>query len=151
MRPALKPGVQVVPDPNVLVSAAAAPDGVCGKLLDLLARSPLELVTSPLLVAEVSRVLARPTFRAIGDAERAAYLEYVRRIALVEADPPAGGGALVAVDPGDDYLVRLTLAAPERILVSGDPHLLALAGTYPVVSPRALLDRLLASEQRRDR
>jgi len=143
--------VQVVPDANVLVSAAAAPDGVCGQLLDLLARGPLEIVASPLLVAETGRVLARPKFRAIGEAERAAYLEHVRRIALIEADPSVAGSGLVEVDPGDDYLIRLTLAAPERILVSGDPHLLALAGTYPVVSPRVLLDRLLASEQRRDR
>ncbi len=143
--------MQVVPDPNVLVSAAAAPGGVCGQLLDLLAESSLEIVASPLLVAEVGRVLARPKLSAIGEAQRTAYLEHLRRISRVEADPPGESRALVEADPGDDYLIRLTLAAPGRLLVSGDPLLLALAGTYPVLSPRVLLDRLLASEQRRDR
>ena len=43
--------------------------------------------------------------------------------------------------------MRLVLAAPDRILVTGDPHLLALAGTYPVVDPRTLLDRILAADR----
>lgn len=143
--------MQVVPDANVLVSAATAPDGVCGALLDLLVRSPLAIVASPLLFDEVDRVLARPKFRRLGRELRAAYLDYLRRIVLLEDDPPGGHPVLVEADPQDDYVLRLTLAAPERILVSGDPHLLALAGTYPVVSPRALLDRLRASERHRDR
>lgn len=51
-------------------------------------------------------------------------------------------GRLVAADPGDDYLVSLALAGVRRLLVSGDGHLLALAGTCPVAPPRDLLDRL---------
>jgi predicted nucleic acid-binding protein len=46
-------------------------------------------------------------------------------------------------DPGDDYLIAL--AAHERaVLVSGDRHLLALAGELPIYPPAdflALLDR----------
>ncbi|MBA2420337.1 MAG: hypothetical protein H0V57_04320 [Thermoleophilaceae bacterium] len=42
-------------------------------------------------------------------------------------------------DQGDDYLIAL--AAEQRAaLVSGDKHLLALAGRIPVYSPREFID-----------
>jgi predicted nucleic acid-binding protein len=70
----------------------------------------------------------------------------VQAIARGEDDPSASAPTLVEADPTDDYLVQLALSAERRMLVSGDAHLLELAGTYPVVSPHELLDRL---EQRR--
>jgi putative PIN family toxin of toxin-antitoxin system len=136
--------MQIVPDANVLVSAAVTPEGVCGTLLDALEGSPLDIVVSPLLMAEFERVLQRPKFARLGAGQRAAFRRHVARLALVDADPPVTK-TLVEADPGDDYLVRLVLAAPDRILVTGDPHLLALAGAYPILEPRALLDRLLAA------
>ena len=141
----LAPGlVQVVADPNVLVSAALTPGGVCADLLTKLLESPLELVASPLLLDEVERVLWRPRFDHLPPALRASYVEFLRRITRSEADPPPTGGPLVAADTRDDYLVRLTLAGDRRLLVTGDRHLLDLAGGYPIVSPRELLDRLVA-------
>ena len=137
--------VQVVADPNVLISAAVTPSGVCAQLLSKLLESPLELVASPLLLAEVERVLWRPRFNLLSPALRASYVEFLRRITRFEADPEGTGGPLVAADPGDAYLLRLTLAGDRRLLVSGDRHLLDLAGDYPIVSPRELLDRLARS------
>jgi uncharacterized protein len=134
--------VQVVADPNVLVSAALTPGGVCARLVSKLLESPLELVASPLLLAEVERVLWRPRFDRLPPALRASYVEFLRRITRPEADAPPVGAPLVGADPGDDYLVRLTLAGDRRLLVTGDRHLLELAGDYPIVSPRRLLDRL---------
>jgi len=126
--------VRVVADPNVLVSAAVTPSGVCAQLLSRLLESSLEIVASPLLLGEVERVLRRPRFDLLAPALRSSYVEYLRRITRIVEDPPAGGSSLVAADPSDDYLVRLTLA--------GDRHLLDLAGVYPIVSPRELLARL---------
>jgi len=134
--------VQVVADPNVLVSAALTPGGVCADLLSRLLESPLELVASPLLLAEVEWVLRRPRFDRLPPVLRASYVEFLRRITRSEADPRSTGEPLVAADPRDDYLVRLTLAGDRRLLVSGDRHLLELAGEYPIVAPRELLDRL---------
>jgi putative PIN family toxin of toxin-antitoxin system len=134
--------VRVVADPNVLVSAAVTPSGVCAQLLSRLLESSLEIVASPLLLGEVERVLRRPRFDLLAPALRVSYVEYLRRITRIEEDPPAGGSPLVAADPSDDYLVRLTLAGDRRLLVSGDRHLIDLAGQYPIVSPRDLLDRL---------
>jgi uncharacterized protein len=137
--------VQIIPDTNVLVSAAVTPEGVCRALLDTLEMSPLDIVVSPLLLAEFERVLERPRFAHLGAGLRLAFRQHVARVALVAADPPAEE-TRVEADPGDDYLVRLVLAEPDRILVTGDPHLLGLAGTYPIVEPRALLDRILNAE-----
>ena len=134
--------VQVVADPNVFVSAALTPGGVCAQLVSKLLESPLELVASPLLLGEVERVLWRPRFDRLPPALRASYVEFLRRITRSEADPPPTAGPRVAADPSDDYLVRLTLAGDRRLLVTGDRHLLDLAGAHPIVSPRQLLDQL---------
>jgi predicted nucleic acid-binding protein len=48
----------------------------------------------------------------------------------------------VSVDPGDDYLIALA-SSQRAALVSGDKHLLDLAGKIPVFSPREFI-RLLA-------
>jgi predicted nucleic acid-binding protein len=47
-----------------------------------------------------------------------------------------------SVDPGDDYLIALA-SSQRAALVSGDKHLLDLAGKIPVFSPREFI-RLLA-------
>jgi putative PIN family toxin of toxin-antitoxin system len=135
----VRAGVQVVLDANVLVSVALSPDGVCGRLLAHLVESAVELVMSPLLFAEVERVLADPRLDCDPQTQ-SEFLEHLRKLARLE-DDPAPERALVEADPGDDYLLQLALAG-ERLLVSGDAHLLGLAGSYPIVPPRELLDRL---------
>jgi len=135
--------VRVVADPNVLVSAAVTPSGVCAQLLSKLLESSLEIVASPLLLDEVERVLRRPRFDLLAPALRMSYVEYLHRIARIEEDPPASGSPLVATDPGDDYLIALA-AANAALLVSGDEHLLTLADRVPVCSPAAFLARLAA-------
>ena len=139
--------VHVVPDPNVLVSAVVTPGGVCAELLDRLTWSAITIVVSPLVLAEVERVLVRPKFSRISTPQRAAYLVFLERISNVVSDPPDPGTTLVARDPADDYLVQLAIAEPNRLLVTGDLHLLELSGSYPITSPRALLDRLSGDEQ----
>ena len=140
--------MQIVPDANVLVSAAVTPEGVCRTLLDALERSPLDIVVSPLLLMEVDRVLQRPRLETAGDP--APWVPPPR----VWARPHRGGrtsGSPAARRGGPRRRLsrRLVLAAPDRILVTGDPHLLALAGTYPVVDPRTLLDRIRAAARHR--
>ena len=62
-----------------------------------------------------------------------------------DTDPPVRSR-----DPDDDYLI--SLASAHRVaLVSGDKHILSLAGEIPVFSPRAFLDLLAGSLSRRAR
>lgn len=92
-------------------------------------------IVSPLLLAELERALAYPKLRArIAERDAEAALRWLSRGATI-ADDPTGEPPLRSEDPGDDYLI--TLAARERAaLVSGDRHLLSLAGQIPVLSPR---------------
>ena len=54
-------------------------------------------------------------------------------------EDPEGEPPVRSNDPGDDYLIALA-AVQRAVLVSGDKHLLGLAGRIPVYSPKEFLD-----------
>lgn len=100
------------------------------------------VVVSPLLLAELERVLARTSFRrylSLGHARE--FVDAIEGVADVEADP--GEVAAASRDPDDDYLLALAFAATADLVVSGDADLLELDQPQtPVISPRQLLGRL---------
>jgi putative PIN family toxin of toxin-antitoxin system len=129
---------RAVLDPGVLVSALISPAGTPAKLVAEARDGGLELVVSPLLLAELDEVLRRQKFRRYVDLERVRdYVELLRRESLHVADPE-GTPSLRAADPGDDYLINLA-HRQNAILVSGDRHLLDLADRAPILSPADLL------------
>jgi predicted nucleic acid-binding protein len=140
--------VQVVADANVLVAAAATPDGTCGRLFRALLDGPVQLVVCPRLLEEVEAVLGRPRFAHVGTPLRRAFLTLAGHVALLEDDPAPAAVIPWLEDPGDAYLVRLTLAAPDRVLVTGDRHLLDHADVFPAVAPADLLGRLKRLRER---
>lgn len=129
---------RVVLDPGVLVSALITPTGTPAKLLEQARGGELELIVSPLLLAELEGVLQREKFRRYADLGVVSdYLDLLRRGAIVATDPK-GPPPLRSADPDDDYL--LTLAhGHNATLVSGDKHLLDLPGGAPICSPADLL------------
>ena len=103
-----------------------------------------QLVTSPLLLAELAEVLASEKFRRYcSEDEGAAYVEFLRResILVTDPDPPVEP---LSEDADDEYLVTLARAARVDALVSGDRHLLRLQEAIPVMGPREFLERLEA-------
>jgi putative PIN family toxin of toxin-antitoxin system len=133
---------KVVVDPNVLVSSLITPKGTSAEVLDELAGGGYELVTSPALLAEIRGVLRRPRFRAyLTLAEVDAYVELLRSESIVVDDPPPEAEPATK-DPRDEYLVALARAERVDALVSGDPHLTALRGVLPVLTPAEFLKRL---------
>ena len=135
---------RAVLDPGVLVSALMSPAGAPARLLAEVRDGGLELVLSPLLLAESAGVLAREKFRryvgldAVGD-----YLALLEREGLHVADPETPS-PLPCADPDDDYLVVLA-RAENATLVSGDRHLLDLADRARF-SPRATSWPLVSAE-----
>jgi uncharacterized protein len=134
---------RVVIDPSVFVSAligkpGSAPDLVVRALID----DRIEVVVSPLLMAELERVLARPKFRRYVDRKRATeYIARVQRHATAVGDPT--NVPTVTRDPDDDYLVALARQEKVDALVSVDLDLLDAGLTDPPVrTPRQLADRL---------
>jgi len=133
--------VKAVLDPNVLISAMLAPGGAPARALRAWLNGSHELVVSPLLLAEVERALGYPKLRARVSAQEAAeLLELLRDHGELVADPTASF-AIRSPEAGDDYLIALA-AASGALLVSGDGHLLTLAGQLPVFSPAAFLAKL---------
>ena len=137
--------IRVVVDPGVFISGligrrGGAPDLVVRAFAD----DRIEVIASPLLLAELEQVLRRPKFRRHVD-ERVVreYVERIERHATVVDDPH--DRPKVTRDPKDDYLVALARQEGVDAIVSGDRDLLAAGLTSPPVwSPRDLADRLRA-------
>ena len=129
---------RAVLDPGVLVSALITPTGAPAKLLEGVRDGELELAVSPLLLGELEEVLGREKFRRYVDLDTVRdYVDLLRREALVAPDPE-GPPPLRSADPDDDYLIALA-RSQNAVLISGDNHLLDLAGQAPVLSPADFL------------
>lgn len=129
---------RAVLDPGVLVSALITPTGTPAKLLTATRSGSFELIVSPLLLEELRLVLLREKFRRyvdLGVVDQ--YLELLRRDAAMAADP-AEPPPIRCADPDDDYLISLAHSC-SAALVSGDGHLLELAGEIPVFTPSEFL------------
>jgi putative PIN family toxin of toxin-antitoxin system len=134
--------LRVVVDPGVLVSAVLSKTGALAEALDRWRAGEFDLVVSPRLLGELEEVLLRPKLRAhVTDDDNRGYVDALAAEAVAFADPAEPRA--VTRDPDDDYIVALALATRADAIVSGDPHLLDLDDApVPVLSPRALVDRL---------
>jgi putative PIN family toxin of toxin-antitoxin system len=133
---------RAVLDTNVLVSALISPGGGSARLLLALRSGAFELITSPLLLAELRGVLLRDKFRRyVSDAEAAAYVELIRSEGVVRADPGPSPEPLSA-DPDDEYLIDLARDAQADAIVTGDAHLLELRAIIPAMTPAEFLELL---------
>jgi uncharacterized protein len=129
---------RVVLDTSVLVSALIG-EGPPFRLLRGVQEGEFEMVLSPLLVAELERVLKRPKFRHYaGPEDTHVFIEGLRRDASNVPDP-TGPPPFRCEDPKGDYLVALGFHQ-KAIIVTGDRHLLDLGGRgAPIVMPVDLL------------
>jgi putative PIN family toxin of toxin-antitoxin system len=133
---------RVVLDANVYVSALLAPTGSPAQILERWADGQFDVIVSPLLLAELERVLRRLKFkRSIPVVQVDALLSALAEEGVSVADPEVHPGA--TPDPGDDYLVALARAADAECIVSGDTHLTQLSDPRPpVLTPREFLNGL---------
>jgi len=124
----------------VFVSALLSPRGSPAQILDLWADGNFDLVVSPLLLAELEKVLSRPKFDASIDKVHVdALLTGLVEDAVLVNDPSSQPG--LTPDPGDDYLVALAQNADAQYIVSGDAHLTRLADpSPPVLTPSEFLE-----------
>jgi uncharacterized protein len=131
---------RIVLDCNVFVSALLSPNGAPAQILDRWADGDFDLVVSPLLLAELEKVLSRPKFRtSIDKVHVDALLTGVVEDAVLVDDPPRRAG--LTPDPGDDYLVALAQKADAQCIISGDAHLTRLVDVSPPVrTPREFLE-----------
>lgn len=132
--------MRAVLDPNVLISALLSPRGAPAELLVRWLAGDFEFVVSRRLLTELRRALRYPSLRpAISADDADVFVERLRALATLAPDPQRPPRR--SADPDDDYLIALA-QAQRAVLVSGDRHLLELAGRLPVLSPREFRDSL---------
>jgi uncharacterized protein len=135
--------IRVVIDPGVYVSAFISPRRAApGIVVEALLDGDIDALMSPLLIAELVRVLGRDKFeRVASDGGGEAFVALIAERGVRVEDPAPTPGA--TDDPDDDYLVALARAHHAEAIVSGDRHLLTVASKdLPVWAPRTLADRL---------
>lgn len=135
--------MRAVLDVNVPLSALLSPHGAPAQILSRWLVGDFELIVSRRLPAELERALVDPKVRARIPADLGTeFVSMLRGAGQVAPDQTRLPRR--SSDPGDDYLIAL--AESERaMLVSGDRHLLALAGRFPIRSPAAFLEELARS------
>lgn len=135
--------IRAVLDTNVLVVAVLSSSGAPARLLAAWRDGAFELVVTPTLLDELTRVLAHPKI-----AQRIGPVRAERYVALIAAgaehvadvtEPPPG---LRSRDPDDDHLLAIAVEARAH-LVTGDDDLLTVGGGLPIVAPAAF-EALLA-------
>lgn len=133
--------MRAVLDPNVIISGLLSGTGAPARLLAAWQDGRIEVIVSPLLLAQLERALAYPKLRAHINAQDATAAVGLLAAGATSIDDPPQPPAVRSEDPGDDYLIALA-AADRAALVSGDKHLLALRERIPVYSPREFLELL---------
>ena len=130
-------------DYNILVGALITKGTPPDRLYQAWLRAEIELVTSPVQMAEMVDVLARPRMQKFIDAdEAAAIVENIGTRAVIVDRPPM---VKFSPDPKDSPILAAAGAGKANLIVSGDKkHMLALRDVegIPVVSARDALGRI---------
>jgi putative PIN family toxin of toxin-antitoxin system len=132
-------GPRVVIDTNVLVSGLAYPSGIPGRILNVWQHGGVRVVLSRYILDETVRILPRLTKLQLSSDRIRTLIGSLTFLAdIVEPDavhePPLR-------DPADQAVLGTLLASGADYLITGDKDLLALAGTYPIVTPTAFWAR----------
>ncbi len=143
--------MRIVLDTNVLARAASGPPGLANELVIACTQSPHDLVLSPFLISELSRVLRYERVRQVhGMADDAIeqYLLDLQSVALLVL-PPLNPPPVVSLDPLDDPIVATAVTGGAEVLCTLDKHLqkpdvvtYCRARGIDVLTDRELLARL---------
>jgi putative PIN family toxin of toxin-antitoxin system len=133
------PGLRVVLDTNVLISGVAFPQGIPGRLVRLFQRGALDVVLSHYILDEMVRVLPRlPQNKRSSDEIRNLAESFVLLAEMIEPDVSPDGNLR---DPADQPVLATLRASGADYLITGDKDFLALAESYPIVTPAAFWER----------
>jgi len=128
--------MRVVIDTNVFVSGLMLPGSVPGRILASANSGAFEIVLCEAILEEIAAALHYPKVRkriALSDEELDRYVQTLQF--MVDIVDPAGVAASVPGDRDDDVILATLIAAKADWLVTGDASLLALAASYPIVTP----------------
>lgn len=135
--------MRIVLDTNVVISGLLW-RGTPYRLLRVAGETDVvELIASPVLLAELSEVLRRPAMmRRLDLIGRTAERVFADYAAIVVSVVPARVRQVVTADPDDDHILAAAVEGNADLIVSGDTHLLTI-GTYRgirIVTPSVALE-----------
>ena len=126
----------VILDTNVLLSGLHAQSGPPASILDAWRMGRFGLVTSSEQIEEFRRAARYPKLLAY--LPRSAVGRMINELRAAEVVLERLRRAGEAPDPGDDYLLAMSIAAGADYLVTGDKALIAVrrVGHARIISPR---------------
>jgi len=137
--------VKVVLDTNVLVSALLKQDGVPGRILQAVWNGSLELLLSDALHEELAAVLQYPKIRKRLEAQAVDVKLFMELLPFFATGVTLGDICVPRPRDADDWMVLATFVAGQGDwLIIGDADLLALAQSFPIISPAQFVERFLA-------
>jgi uncharacterized protein len=125
--------LRVVLDTNVLVSGLAYPASIPGRILAAWRQGSLQVVLSRHILDELVRVLPRLPRIAMNSAEIRDLADSFMFLADIVEPAPEKEEALR--DAADQQVLAAFRAAAADYLITGDKDLLALRGSYAIVTP----------------
>ncbi len=127
------PGLRVVLDTNVLVSGLAYPGSIPGRIVGAWRQGSLDVALSHYILDELARVLPKLSRLQLSPTDIRDLLDSLMFITNI-VEPEATQEAALR-DPADQPVLATWRAANARYLITGDKDLLALAATYPILTP----------------
>ena len=135
--------MRAVIDTNVFVSGLMLPKSTPGRIINAWRSGHFSLVLSEPTLAEISTVLSYPKIRRRIDWNDDAISSYVMLLRFeAEIFDIRKTTAHVPRDGKDNMVLATLLASKADCLVTGDADLLALAGTYPILTPADFVGRI---------
>lgn len=144
--------LRAVLDANVYVSAYVRPEGAPGQVIErFLRHAAFELLLSREIAAEVLHSLAYPKVLKAARSRTEPELWFEDILVLAEMVAGEQPVARISADPDDDKYIAAAIEGRAAFVVSGDPDLLEIEQHQGVrfMTPRAFLDLLVGSEERR--
>lgn len=139
--------MRLVLDTNVLVSGLLFPGGPPSRLVKAWRAGAFDLVTSDFVLDELQRTWRRLAHRLkVPPNDMADFLDTIgvrAELLRIDADMLARAGAAGLRDPNDLPILAMLIGSAADFLVTGDKDLLALAGTYPILSPAGFVGRFV--------
>ncbi len=126
-------GLRVVLDTNVLVSGLAYPGSIPGRIVSAWRHGGINVVLSRYILNELARALPKmPRLQLSSDDICDLIDNFMFQVDIVEPDNTLDEHLR---DPKDQAVLATLRVAKAHYLITGDKDLLALAETYPIVSP----------------
>jgi putative PIN family toxin of toxin-antitoxin system len=132
-------GLRVVLDTNVLVSGLAYPADIPGRIVGAWRQGAVEVVLSHYILDEAARVLPRLSKARLTPADIRDLIDSFLFLADIVEPEPSQERELR--DAADQPVLATWKAARAQYLITGDKDLLALAGSFPILTPAQFWER----------